>query len=318
MYIADFGNNQVRKVSLTTGRISTIAGVIEIHRGFAGDGDSAIKARFSGPLGVCVDHKGNVYISDYGNNRIRKVDAATGIINTVVVLGLAPTQIFLDDAGYLYASSASVVYKINTKTGTASIAAGIYESPGFSGDSGLATKAQLNSPDGIFADKAGNLYIADYANNRIRKVDTAGIITTIIGTDSSGFSGDGEAAINAQITTPTGVWLDQNGSIYIADAGNERIRKATVPPSDDNVANISTYKSLKVFPNPSNGKFTLQADHMQENGIVKVYNTAGVVIYNATITELQTEIDLSRQPSGMYFLTVTSATGTQTKKLIIH
>src|SRR5439155_1235711 len=143
-------------------------------------------ASLGGPAGVALDASGNLYIADYSNYRIRKVAAATGIITTVAGNG----------------------------------------SLGFAGDGGAATSASLTTPAGVALDASGNLYIADYDNYRIRKVDAAtGIITTVAGNGSIGFAGDGAAATSASLYNPDAVALDASGNLYIADHDNHRIRR---------------------------------------------------------------------------------------------
>jgi sugar lactone lactonase YvrE len=178
LYIADRINGRVRKVF--NGIITTVAGTGTA--GFSGDNGPATSAQLYNPSGVVLDSVGNLYIADIGNNRVRKV--TNGVITTV--------------AG----------------TGT----------PGFSGDNGPATSAQLNSPSGIAVDSLGNLYIADIYNNRIRKVSN-GVITTIAGTGVQGFGGDNGPATSAQLNTPKGVAVDSAGNLFVADYDNNRIRK---------------------------------------------------------------------------------------------
>jgi sugar lactone lactonase YvrE len=138
------------------------------------------------PSGVAVDISGNIYIADNYNQRIREVTAATGIITTVAGNGTA----------------------------------------GYSGDGGAATSAELYYPSGIAVDGSGNIYIADSTNNRIRKVTAAtGVIATVAGNGTGGYSGDGGAATSAKLWGPSGVALDSSGNLYIADQASSRIRK---------------------------------------------------------------------------------------------
>ncbi len=181
LYIADRENHRVRKVD-SKGVITTIAGTGTT--GFSGDGGPAVKAQLNYPAGVAVDNKGNVYISDRSNDRIRKINSK-GVISTVAGIGV----------------------------------------DGYSGDAGLALKAKLSKPFGICLDTKGALYIADRGNNRIRRVDTHGIITTVAGDGGFFFIGDNGPAYRASIAGPTGVAVDAEGSIYIADRNNNRIRK---------------------------------------------------------------------------------------------
>ncbi len=237
VYIADEGSNRIRKVN-TAGIISTIAG--NGKQGFNGDGGPATSASLYEPSGVAVDPAGNVYIADAGNLRIRKVDTA-GTITTIAGNGKEgfsgdggpapsaeltfPVEVAVDPAGNVYIADegSNRIRKVNT-AGTISTIAGNGKD-GFNGDGGPATSASLNDPRGVAVDAAGNVYISDRGNNRIRKVDTAGIISTIAGNDKEGFSGDGGLAISASLSAPREVAVDAAGNVYISDAGNFRIRK---------------------------------------------------------------------------------------------
>ena len=237
LYIADTYNNRIRKVD-SAGTITTIVGSRE--RGFGGDGGPADRARLYHPHGVATDGAGNLYIADPGNERIRKVDSA-GVITTIAGDGTKgfsgdggpaveaqlnfPSGVAVDGAGNLYIADTGNrrIRKVDA-TGTITTVAGSGE-PGFSGDGGPAVEAQLAFPTGVALDGAGNLYIVDSVNHRIRKVDSAGTITTVAGTGESGFSGDGGPASEAQLSRPFGVAVDGAGNLYIADTGNRRIRK---------------------------------------------------------------------------------------------
>ena len=238
-YIADRNNDRIRRVS-TDGTIATYAGSGSL--GFSGDGGPATAARLNMSLGgVALDSAGNLYIADLLNERIRKV-SPVGTISTYAGNGgygfwgdggpgtaaqLRPRGMALDPAGNLYIADFgnSRVRKV-TPGGTISTYAGT-GTPGFAGDGGPATAAQLSFPQGVALDSAGNLYIADSNNNRIRKVTPGGTISTYAGTGLQGFSGDGGPAIDAQLWFPVGVALDSAGNLYIADQENQRIRKVT-------------------------------------------------------------------------------------------
>ncbi len=183
LYIPDPAHYRIRKVDKKTGIITSIAG--NGTTGFSGDSGLATAAEFTEVGYITFDSKNNLYLSDINNQRVRKVNATTGIITTI--------------AG----------------TGTA----------GFSGDSGLATAAELNYPAGLCFDKFGNLYISDNYNERIRKVNTSGIITTYVGTGLNGFSGDGGLADTAMIWDTRQMCTDTAGNLYIGDIGNSRVRK---------------------------------------------------------------------------------------------
>lgn len=248
LYIADYFNHAIRKVTAATGIISTMVGP-----GFSGDGGLVASARLSSPNYVAFDGVGNLYISDSGNNRIRKVDINTGIITTVAGNGTAgysgdggpatsaslytPSGITIDSYGNIYFADCSNnrIRKVNVDTGFITTVAGngsrLYAG-GLSGDGGPATSARLSSPRGVTIDSAGNLFVADCYNDRIRKVSAAtGIITTVTGNGNnstqSGFSGDGSPATSATVAGPMDIALDSAGNLYIADTDNARIRKIT-------------------------------------------------------------------------------------------
>jgi sugar lactone lactonase YvrE len=230
LYIADIGNLRIRKVS--GGTITTVAG--NGVAGFSGDGGAATSASFETPYGVAVDGSGSLYISDWSNNRIRKV--AGGTINTVaggsigdngpaVFAGLSSAGgLVKDGLGNVYVADSFYhrVRKISS-AGVITTVAGTGIS-GYSGDNGPATSAQLNSPGGLALDGGGNLYIADSANNRIRKVTAGGTITTFAGSGTPSYSGDNGPAISAQLNNPDALLLDGANNLYISDTGNYRIR----------------------------------------------------------------------------------------------
>jgi len=237
LYISDQSNSRIRKVD-TNGIITTVAG--SIISGYAGDGGTATNAYLKNPGGVAVDAFGNLYIADQYNNRIRKVDT-NGIITTVAGNrdsgysgdgGAAtntslyyPVGVVLDTFGNLYIADQynNRIRKVDAN-GIITTVAGS-STPPYSGDGGAATNAYLDNPVGVAVDSAGDLYIADQGNNRVRKVDTNGIITTVAGNGGFSYSGDGGAATSASLSSPAGVALDSLGNLYVADAGNNRIRK---------------------------------------------------------------------------------------------
>jgi sugar lactone lactonase YvrE len=252
LYIADTGNYRVREVA-ANGIISTVAGGGSI--GYSGDGGPATSAGLNYPYGVAVDVAGNLYIADFFNSRVRKV-ATNGTISTVAggggsypgdggpatnaVLGNV-TGVAVDVAGNLYIADPdnNRIRKV-AANGTISTVAG-NGTLGYSGDGGPATSAQLWSPDGVAVDVAGNLYIADGNNNRIRKVATNGMISTVAGNGSLGYSGDGGPATSAQMDFPWGLAVDSVGNLYIADGNNNRIRKVATNGTISTVAGNGSY-----------------------------------------------------------------------------
>jgi sugar lactone lactonase YvrE len=252
LYIADLGNNRIRKISLS-GIINTIAGTGTA--GYSGDGGQATVAELNQASGVCFDAAGNLYIADQVNNRVRLVNA-TGIISTFAGTGMAgysgdggeatsaelytADDIIYDSDGNLYISDTNNerIRKVNT-AGVISTIVG-NGTAGFSGDGGQATAAELHRPTGLVYDAVGNLYIADELNNRIRMVNTAGIISTIVGNGVHAFSGDGGAATLAELSYPNGVCLDPAGNIYISDSGNNRIRRVNTTGIISTIVGIGT------------------------------------------------------------------------------
>ncbi|MBN8729002.1 MAG: hypothetical protein J0L64_00565 [Acidobacteria bacterium] len=239
LYIADPDNARIRKVT-PAGTISTYAGMGPAL--FGGDGGPATMAGLSLPGSVALDGAGNLFLTDQNNSRIRKVTPA-GVISTVAGTGLPaysgdggpatnagiafPVSVATDTAGNLYFADLSShrIRKVDL-AGVVTTVVG-NGTPGFGGDGGAATAAQILSPKGMAVDGAGNLYFADTNNDRIRKVDTNGIITTVAGTAQPGFWGDGGPATSARLSSPRDVKVDAQGNLYIADAGNNRIRKVS-------------------------------------------------------------------------------------------
>lgn len=231
--------NRIRKIS--SGVILTVAGS---NRGLgnAGDGGLATNATLDYPQGMGLDPAGNLFIADTFNQRIREVTAADSVINTVVGYnnagcfgdgGLAtsatvniPYTVVADSGGnYFIADSGSNAVRKVDAGGFISTYAGQCFNAGFGGDGGPATSALLSFPTGLALDSASNLYIADQNNRRIRKVTPQGIITTVAGNGTAGYSGDGGPPLSASLNNPQGVAVDANGEIFIADTGNNAIRK---------------------------------------------------------------------------------------------
>lgn len=253
VYFSDYTNNVVYKVA-TNGKISTVAG--NDTAGYTGDGGPAKNARLNHPMGIALDAANNLYIADALNNVIRKVNAVTGIITTV--------------AGNGYGAGMSLGHG------------------GYTGDNGQATAARLNYPEGIAVDATGNMYIADAQNNVIRKVNTANVITTLAGTGAAGFSGDGGMAAAATLMFPSSVAVDGPGSVYIADQGNNNVRKVT---TDGKIATIAGIRSAGYNPGEHNALLsqlsaptgvTVDGNGLvyiadQRNNVVRVLGPASIV-----------------------------------------
>ncbi len=275
LYIADSLHNRIRMVCgvahlatiagttcNSTGIISTVAG--DGNPSFSGDGGAATSATINQPNGVAIDGAGNLYIADTGNNRVRMVSAATGIITTVAGNGQIgdsnnnnvgdgaaaaaanlnqPYGITLDASSNLYIADTNNhrIREVKAATGIISTIAGTGAiagngDGGYSGDGGPAIDAQLNYPYAVAFDATGNMYIPDSRNNRVREVEAvngaitvASIIATYAGDGTAGYSGDGGAAASAELDLPKSVALDPAGNLYIADTQNNAVRKVIAP-----------------------------------------------------------------------------------------
>ena len=247
LYLSDTVNSEVRKVSGTN--IAAFAGVAGTP-GFGGDGAAATSAQINHPSGMLVDTAGNVYIVDTFNDRIRKV-TTDGNITTIVGNGNTgysgdggpaiaaalnnPEAIAMDAAGNLYIADGvnNRIRKVTTD-GNITTIAGSSSAGGFGGDGGLATNALLNHPRGVAVDGAGNVYIADTFNQRIRVVVPGGIIYTIAGLGIQGYGGDGGPAIQSELNFPTGVTVS-GANVYVTDSANHAVRLLTPAPNSPKI-----------------------------------------------------------------------------------
>ncbi|MGW7434363.1 NHL domain-containing protein [Streptomyces sp. NPDC054861] len=248
VYVSDYSNHRVRRIT-TDGKISTVAGTGS--GGFGGDDGPAVSARLNYPRELAVDGADALYIADSGNHRIRKI-TPDGKISTVAGSGVAgfsgdggpataarlngPFGVAVDSAGTVYFSDyhnhrvrkVTTDGKVGTVTGNGSA--------GNKGDGGPAASAQLNGPHAVATDGAGVLYIVDYGNHRLRRITADGTIDTVAGTGAGGFGGDGGPAASAKLKSPVGVAVDSTGALYIADYGNNRVRRIAPDGTIDTVA----------------------------------------------------------------------------------
>ncbi len=258
VYYTDFGSSCVRKIDASTTQVSTVAGVCN-SAGFSGDGGLATNALLNSPAAVVFDTTGNMFIADLNNSCVRKVNASNGVISTIAgqcglpgfsgdggsatsALMNNEKYIALDKAGDLYIGDTlnNRIRKVDVISGIISTVAGT-GAAAYGGDGGSPTLATLNQPAGIAFDGLGNLYIADQANNVLRFINqTTGTISTLAGSGTAGYSGDGGPATAALLNGDKGVTVSQNGTVFITDQANNAIR--TVGPSG-----LLTFGSQSVF-----------------------------------------------------------------------
>jgi len=307
MYIADRYHSRIRKVTASNNIISTIAG--NGDPAYSGDNGPAANSTVNTPWGVALDGAGNLYIADTGNNVIRKIWAATGIITTVVGSGAqgnsgdggpalqaalnSPQGITVDPAGNLYIADTynHRIRKVDAVTGIiATVAGNGYMDPitaagGYSGDGGPAASAELNFPFAVAFDSAGNMYIPDSANNVVRKVMAVSgaiagtdTISTVAGTTSPGYSGDRGAATSAALWAPSGVAVDAAGNLYIADTQNSAIRKVSSATGD-----ITTVAQNGVGENLYNGQLFANSIY----GPIGLFLDGSANLYFADVLEMR-------------------------------
>jgi sugar lactone lactonase YvrE len=327
LYIADTHNHRIRKLDLTTGVISTIAGSTA---GFSGDNGPAIAAQLRLPTALVVDANHNLYIADSQNHRIRKITAA-GLITTVAGDGIqgfsgdngvataasidSPSGLAVDAAGDLYLSDThnQRIRKIIVATGQITTIAGT-GTPGFSGDSNSATVARLALPHGLSIDGAGNIFIADTANHRIRRIDaSSGAITTIAGNGTQNFSGDDGPATAAALDSPRATTITPTGLVTLADTNDQRVRQldSQSTPAIHTIAGLSTspINALTLTAPPTivygTGELTAALASPTATGsiiftLLDPVTASGTTLETAPVTGSTTTFDTSALSVGSY------------------
>ena len=319
IYIADAINSRIRKIVSSTGLITTICGTG--ISGNSGDGGLATNARIDGPTGICMDKDGNIFIADILSNNLRKIHKISGIISTIAGTGVAgfsgdggpatlaklsqPGNVFVDESGNIFFTELSnnVIRKVSPAGIITTVAGNGFS--GYTGDNGPALSARLNQPCGIFIDRSNNIYFSDWGNGVIRRIDGASqIITTVVGCGVQGYSGDGGAATDAKLQ-PNGLWLDDYGTMYIADITNNRIRKVYNPKL--NVNSAIAISRTSIFPNPATDLVTIEYNFgNQSEGILQVADITGrcVLSHKLAAGKEKEMVDVSTLPQGIYLYKV--------------
>ncbi len=339
LYICDLGNSRIRKVN-TAGIISTIAGTGVA--GFSGDGGPATSAQLNYPCGLAIDNSGNLYITEEANQRVRKIDAS-GTITTIA--GSGPTGLgvgtFSGDGGAatsarlnrpygVFADRYSNIYitdswnnRIRKIDGTGTIST-IVGGGSSLGDGGPATAAMINVAIDAVVDTFGNIFISEGNGCRLRKVNAAGTISTIAGNGTCTFSGDMGPATACEVNHPGSLTLDGCGNIYIADWGNDRIRKIGICTSTDTTSTLSVSSNnssdaILIFPNPCYGTVKINIpSNIEERLTITITNLIGQKVKEiSTITNKVFEIQLDLKP-GIYFLSSSNINQHWNSKLIIE
>ncbi len=328
VYIADGNNNRIRNVDVSTGVIHTIAG--DGVAGFYGDSGSATLARFNGVGGICFDKKGNLYIEDVSNYRIRKIDTS-GIITTIAGNGISGCtgdggaaifatcgpggNICFDDTGNFYFVDfvGFNVRKIDT-FGVISTVAGSGITT-YNGEGISATLANLGSVSIAF-DPTGHLVISDYANKRVRRIDGSGFINTIAGNGINGYTGDNGPADAAEIKGPNGIAFDTCGNLFIAQINSPCIRKVSFNPSciPQRVFETSITQ-LTIYPNPSS--YELHIDNLRTSAEYALFNIVGIIEQSGTLKKGNNSISIQALLGGVYILQLIDDEGRRTVKKII-
>ena len=322
MYVVDQNTSVIRKIN-SSGIITTVAG-----GGFSGlgDGGPATVAQLDWPAAVAFDATGNMYITEVHHKRIRKVNTS-GIISTIagngtlgytgdggpataaVIGNVNGIAIDATDNIYFTDFDNNVIRKINT-AGIVKTIAGTGVA-GFTGDGGPATAAKLNTPYGLAFDATGNLFFSESNGNHFRKINSSGIISTVAGNGSPGFSGDGGDPMVAELNKPTFFYVNTTGSaIYFADEDNQRVRKISIAKCDNTaIGNIQTqqFELLKLYPNPNHGSFTINLQSANEEPVsVLIMNMTGQKVMDFEITtNRNVPVAMSTEKNitpGIYFI----------------
>lgn len=330
IFFTEIGNSCVRKIN-TAGIITTVAG--NGTMGYSGNGGPATDAQMKGPGQIAIDGTGNIYVPEYDNHCVRKVDAVTGIISVVAGTGISgfggdnapatdaqlrsPQAVALDGLGNLYVADYTDlrIRKID-HFGIITTVAGTGVA-GYNGDNILASTATIKKPVFITTDNANNVYISDSYNYRVRKLNVVtGLISTIAGDGTEGFSGDNGPATMAKFQAITGIKIDNAGNVFVADAASNRVRRFSTPVRIDQMSEQAP--EVNVYPNPCQGSFMISIKGTAgQEALAKIVNCVGSTIAELRLpTQQVIPLDLN-VPSGIYIVWVSVNSTTVTKKISI-
>lgn len=312
LFVADEAKNVIRKIN-SSGVITTYAGTGVA--GYNGDNIPATNAELYGPYGLAFDISGNLYITDVYNFRIRKVDAA-GIITTVAGTGHmgfggnggpATAARFGPVSGIAVSRTGTVYFtdyenhmvRMISPAGIVTTIAG-NGTDTTSGDGGPATDAGVKGANGLYLDQQGNLFISDNWAHIVRMVDTSGIITTIAGNGTQGFSGDGGPATMAQLFNPIGITMNNTGNLLIADDYNSVVRELT--HHSEGVSAATVNHSVSIYPDPATNKISIASGTKIVS--IAVYNQIGQIIFSNEFNADHVELNIADLPSGLYFIRI--------------
>lgn len=342
LYIADFGNNVVRQVT-PTGVITTIAGQGPTGVGYTGDNGPATASKLDAPVDVAVNPNSDIFIVDQSNFCIRKIDGVSGVITTYAGTGSGgfnfdnviattaqlniPTNVCSDKFGNIYIVDQNNyrVRKVDATTKMISTVAGTGVG-GYNNNGELAVDAKLQYPSGVAVDGSGNIFISD--NDEVRLISAlTGDISIYAGEyDSVSFAGDGGPATVSKLNTPKGLAVDTSGNVYLADEGNNRIRKITKRNTTGIQQVAMQNGNIQLLPNPNNGAFIIKGSlNLATDEAVSflVTDMLGQAVYENSIMAhkgmVNTPITLgSSLPDGCYLLHIRSGTQNEITRFVIQ
>ena len=332
---SDAQNSRIRKIDITTNIITTIAGISVA--GYNGDNIPATDAELHFPNYICFDRKWNLIVADFGNARIRVINHITGLISTIagdgtygIIYGdggqatsakCSPHGICVDGIGNIifcqYGSGACTIRKIDT-LGIISTIAGDSSAYSYNGDNIPATAAHLD-PYALAIDNIGDIYVTDFYNNRVRKIDTFQMITTVAGDGIVGFGGDSGPADSAKMHGATGITLDGCSNIYFSDLNNSRVRKVTFDttcyPWSPLASIIENKPELNIYPNPATTEITIDGAKGGER--YAVLNIIGIMEQSGILQSGTNNIPIKDLPPGIKLVEIITPDGVKVVRRVV-